>query len=75
MARRIIEQAYERQDGALILLALDWAKAFDSLSPDGLLRCLMRFGVPQHFRDVIAVICENRQFFVRYSGVDSNWHP
>ena len=42
------------------MLALDWAKAFDSLSPPGLLECLKRFGVPRKFIDITAAIYENR---------------
>ena len=60
MVRRIIEQADERENKSLILLALDWAKAFDSLSPTSLLNCLARFGVPHHFRaDNLIFFCKH----------------
>ena len=72
--RRVIEQAFERPDKSLVLLALDWAKTFDSLSPSRLIYCLRRFGVPAQFRASIANIYESKQFFVRHSGCDSAFH-
>ena len=36
LGRRMIEEAWEQRDGKAILLALDWAKAFDSISPSAL---------------------------------------
>ena len=46
LARRIIEEANAQQDKRLVLLALDWAKAFDSISPEALCHSLWRFGLP-----------------------------
>lgn len=69
--RRIIEQTHARNDRSLVLLAFDWAKAFDNLSPDGLLECLERFGVPEKFRNTDAAIYQDRQFFIRHAGYES----
>ena len=53
LARRILEDACAMKNGKAILLALDWAKAFDSVSPDALSRALVRFGLPQGFVDTV----------------------
>ena len=47
IARRLIDRAIERKDGRLLLLALDWAKAFDSIAPDSLCRALPLLGYPR----------------------------
>lgn len=75
LARRMIEQAWEQKEGKLILLALDWAKAFDSISPDALVSALARFGVPIHMLRVIRAIYDNRVFQVRDAGCMSGSHP
>ena len=49
IARRKVENAWARKDGNLLLLALDWAKTFDSISPAGLVNAMSRFGIPYHF--------------------------
>ena len=73
LARRIIDQAHTREDRKILMLALDWSKAFDSVAPDKLIAALRRFGVPEEFCDAIAVIYRDRQFFVRCMGEDSSW--
>ena len=50
LGRRLLEQDAAATKPKLILLALDWAKAFDCISPDSLMLCLARFGVPK-FRE------------------------
>jgi len=59
---------------AVVVLALDWAKAFDSISPDGLLDSLRRFGLPDHFVEMIGEIYSHRQFFVSECGQASGIH-
>ena len=71
LARRLLEQNAATKDTKLILLALDWAKAFDCISPDSLMLCLARFGVPPNFVRVIQAIYTNRCFYVADAGVDS----
>ena len=46
LARRLVENANAVQESPLILLALDWAKAFDSICPRALIEGLKRVGVP-----------------------------
>ena len=71
LARRTLEQAFERKDRRILMLGLDWAKAFDIVAPDRLIACLRRFGLPNYFVEVIAVIYRDCRFFVRSSGRDS----
>jgi len=75
IARRLIDRAIERKDGRLLLLALDWAKAFDSIAPESLCRALTRFGLPAAFVSMVHGIYQERSFMVRDAGVDSEFHP
>ena len=53
VARRFIDKAFADKDGQLVLLALDWAKAFDTIKPDSLMIALHRFGIRGHIYQVI----------------------
>ena len=53
MARFIIEKQWAAKESAKKILALDWAKAFDSIAPDALSDALRRIGVPKKFVKVI----------------------
>ena len=55
-------------------MALDWAKAFDRISPTGLIDALRRFGLPHVFLDIIQNIYKDREFFVRDMGHQSTNH-
>jgi len=70
-ARRAMELAFSQRGGQLHLLALDWRKAFDSISPDGLARSLRRFGIPDIFVQMVVAIYTNRRFRVAECGVES----
>ena len=52
LARRLIDRTCDSKDESAVLLALDWAKAFDSIDPNALTRALIRFGVPKPFVDI-----------------------
>ena len=43
--RRLLDSCAICKDQQLLLLALDWAKAFDSVSPAALAKALLRFGL------------------------------
>ena len=58
LARRIIERVHQRTDGKILMLALGWKKAFDSISPERLLCSLRRFGIPSQFVEAISGIYE-----------------
>ena len=51
--RRTIKNILAARNGEGIFLALDWAKAFDSISTPGLLQSLLRFGLPPEFVDIV----------------------
>ena len=71
MARRFIDKAHAIKNSKLVLLALDWAKAFDSIMPRPMLAALERFGLPADFLAMINAIYDSRTFFVSDSGQDS----
>ena len=74
IARRIMEDTHAEKEASCIFLALDWAKAFDTISPSRLADALRSFGIPSHFIDLIGNIYDGRQFFVRDMQVDSGYH-
>ena len=74
VARRMMERCHNSKDQSMILLALDWAKAFDSIDPASLIQALRRFGLPQHYLDMIANIYTNREFVVVDHGNKSQTH-
>ena len=74
VARRVLEETLEFQNGRAILLALDWAKAFDSISPTGLSKALARFGLPRFFVEMVEAIYSERRFYVADGGAKSKWH-
>ena len=74
LARRIIDDAWAKKNGKAILVALDWAKAFDSVSPAALTNALLRFGIPAPYVDMIQAIYTGRRFIVRDAGRTSAWH-
>ena len=75
VARRLLERTRAAKDGSLVFLALDWAKAFDSISPDGLIVALLRFGILDGFCAIIRAIYSGRRFVVRDAGHTSEPRP
>ena len=55
-----------------LLLALDWAKAFDSIMPEPMFAALSRFGLPDQFVEMVSNIYSSRSFFVHDSSLDSS---
>ena len=70
--RRKIDLAAAQRDGKLFVMALDWAKAFDSINPESMIAALRRFGLPQHVLGVIAAIYSSRSFCVRDGSSESS---
>jgi hypothetical protein len=58
-----------------LLLALDWRKAFDSISPDRLIWALGRFGVGEPMLSIIKEIYTGRHFTVADAGEESINRP
>ena len=52
-------------------MALDWAKAFDSINSESMLASLRRFVIPEKFVKVVSSIYSGRVFEVRECGISS----
>jgi len=74
VARRMIESAWALANGKLLLLMLDWSKAFDKVKPSGLVYALQRFGLPEAFVDMVLSIYTGRSFCVRDGKANSSSH-
>ena len=64
LIRRMIDAAHQSNDGGMIILLLDWAKAFDRIKPDCMCAALRRFGLPVEMVDMIQSICAARYFTI-----------
>ena len=53
LLRRVLDDIWAEKNGSAVFVAPDWAKAFDCISPDGLLDALRRFGLPRPFFNLI----------------------
>ena len=60
---RFIEQNHAIQQSKLGLLALDWAKPFDSIMPDPMVAALRRFSLPAQVLHTISAMYDFRSFF------------
>ena len=74
MVRKILKDVWAAKQGKLAFVALDWAKAFDSISPSALKKAMLRFGVPAHFANIVGAIYSDRRFFVKDAGEKSTMH-
>ena len=72
VARRRIELACAQRGGQVSLLALDWAKALDSVHVGRLTQCLQRFGIRGQTLEAIKGLMQNRCFFVQDCGCKSS---
>ena len=68
LLRRVLDHLWAGKNGSAVFVALGWAKAFDRISPTGLIDALRRFGLPKEFLETIRHIYEGREFFVRDMG-------
>ena len=73
MARGFIHKAHAMKNSKLVLLALGWAKAFDSIMPGPMLAALERFGLPADFLAMINASYDSRTFcrFRQWSRLDN----
>jgi hypothetical protein len=62
--RRSIDLALAHKHGRTVMLALDWAKAFDSINVEAMLKALSRFGLPPKILRILKHIYEGRFFSV-----------
>ena len=72
---RRLQDMFEAKGSEAYILLLDWEKAFDKVSKDGLDDALRRLGVSQHFREVIADIYSAPSFMVSTHGHRSSTVP
>ena len=72
--RRLLDQCALSKNSNLIVLALDWAKAFDSVDPACLAKSLLRFGIPQQIVSIIEAIYRDRSFYVADNWSESDIH-
>ena len=70
--KRLIDRCFNFKNCSSTLLALDWAKAFDSINSSYLLAALRRFGLPQKMLNIISNIYTDRTFSVLDFGVRSS---
>ena len=63
-ARRRIELACAQRGGKVMLLALDWKQAFDSVNVEALLCALECYGIPKDILAMIAGMLHHRNFCV-----------
>ena len=68
----LLSKPWATRDGQLVCLALDWAKAFDSVDPAALVVALQRFGIPNNICRIVQAIYANPKFQVRDSGTVSS---
>ena len=75
IVRRRVAQALASRGGRAFILALDWRKAFDSISPERLLHALARFGLNQSMLAAVGEIYASRSFTVVDAGIESTSRP
>ena len=75
VARRMIDAAHQDKKHGLLLLLLDWAKAFDRVKPQSLVTALRRFGLPSAFVQMIQSIYTCRNFFIQDHAGNSQVLP
>jgi hypothetical protein len=71
LTRRVVDAALLGKGPGIMMLLLDWAKAFDRLRKDSMLDALRRFGVPGEMLHMINAIYSDRTFSVRDGATTS----
>ena len=72
--RRIVDAACDAKNEKLMMVFLDWAKAFDRIKTDIMCRALTRFGLPLKMVNMIRGIYDGRQFFIAAHTGNSSIH-
>ena len=75
IARRRIELARAQRNGSVVLVALDWKKAFDSINLLSLRDALRRIGMPIEVLDMVDGMMRPRKFVVSECGSESTPQP
>ena len=74
LLQALISEAVASRGGSLSVVLLDWEKAFDKLSPAGLIKALKLFGIPTDMVATIQGIYLERNFVVEDSFGNSGLH-
>ena len=75
LTRRMVDAAHQDRDDGLVLLLLDWAKAFDRVKRQSMMSALKRFGIPGVMVQVIDSIYTDRRFLIQDHAGQSGAHP
>ena len=66
--RRFLDQCTMGKDKQVIFLALDWARAFDSVAPELFVVALSRFGIPSHFIKIVEAVYSKKSSTLQRNG-------
>ena len=72
IARKYLDAAFANKNGRLALLALDWAKAFDSIMLEPMFDALKRFSLPDAFIHMLKGIYTSRTLYVQDASCSSD---
>ena len=72
MARRHVDNAHAKKADKFALLALDLAKAFDSIMRDAMIHALKRFGLPDECLRIIRAMYDSREFYVQNTSNEAS---
>ena len=74
VARRMIDAAHLSKSDGLLFVLLDWAKAFDRVRIDSMMKALARFGLPAGMVEMVQGIYASRRFFIHdHAGASSTY--
>ena len=73
LTRRLLEYG-EATHNPLLVVLLDWEKAFDKLNPEGIVHALHRLNVNPILVDKIADIYSHPTFNITVDNLTSTWH-
>eukprot|EP00969_Alexandrium_andersonii_P351742 15436110-Alexandrium_andersonii.AAC.1 len=73
LIRRYQDMVYSRKNQTLHLLFLDWAKAFDGLDMNAMLRDLEALGLPKKSSSLLEALIQKPVFQVLLNGQASEW--
>ena len=57
----------------MILILLDWLKAFDKVNQEGLFEAMERMNIDQKIINITKQLFKKPQFFVEMDGQESEW--
>ena len=70
---RRLAEAGEPTNSKTLLVLLDWEKAFDKISKEGLMSALARLNMPDKYLKVVGSLYNEPKFMVEMDGIMSKW--